>query len=238
MLDAAQTCPQKYKYRYIDKLEEPGDPSQALNFGTALHAGLQATLEDFDGLAVFEVFWNSLKDTRLVSDGFTWEQSKHLGEVFLSRFERLHAKHFKPFMIEEQVKAEIGGIEFEGTPDFVGEYKGVPSVVDWKTSSYPYDKVKLFTNMQMPLYAAMVKKAKGYDVKQLVYVVFIKREERIQVLTVPLTDELLQRAIRNAVILSEELQTRTVFPMNTNSCQMGKFRCAYLSKCYPDLKDK
>lgn len=44
-----QTCPRQYRYRYVDRLktyEDYSDPANALYIGTALHTGLEKSVED------------------------------------------------------------------------------------------------------------------------------------------------------------------------------------------------
>lgn len=231
-VDTAHKCQTKYKLQYLDKVSIPGLPSIDLEFGTALHAGLNSLLEGEDGAEVFKVYWETLKGKDFVKARKGWEELKETGEVFLSRFSRLHAKHFKPFKMEERISGRIGGHNFEGTPDFVGDYKGIPSIVDFKTSGYAYPKEKIIVNEQMPLYAELVKQAYKYDVKQLVYFVFIKAEMRIQVVTVDLTKELLDGALKNVVLLCDELVGKKVFTKNPHSCMMGSFKCPYFDTCH------
>ena len=130
------------------------------------------------------------------------------------------------------MSAIIGGKPWEGTADFLGLYKGVPAVIDYKTSAYNYPVEKILSNPQMPLYAEMAKQALGFEAQKIVYLVFNKRETSIQVLETELTPELSQRALETAQQVAQDLDNRKVWPRNSASCIMGKHVCPWFQKCY------
>jgi hypothetical protein len=239
-IDTAHSCLTRYKLQYVDKIPAHADgvDSIDLKFGTALHAGIAACLEGDDGEQTFKVFWDSLKGKPFVESRFNWQALGDMGPKFLARFSRLHAKHFSPVAIEQHMRGSIGTHAFEGTPDFVGSYKGTPSIVDFKTSGRAYPKEKILVNEQMPLYAALAAQNLDFKAEQLVYYVFIKQEMRIQVVTAALTEKLLDSAIQNVIITADDLKSRKVFPKNPNSCVMGSWRCPYFEKCHGDANAK
>lgn len=230
----AQTCLRKYKLKHLDKvvIDEPG--SADLSFGTAVHLGLNESLLGGNGLGLFEVFWGSVKNEAMDYGRCDWEALNHLGGVFISRFDRLHKKHFEPFQMEERLYTELEGIPFEGTPDFLGKYKGVPAVVDFKTAGYRYNPRKIICDEQMALYALMAEKATGFKPEKLVYIVFIKdpKNPSIQTLEFDLTDTKLFSTLENVTQVSKDLQTRKDFPQNTASCLRGSIVCSYFETCH------
>lgn len=232
-ISAAYTCFQKYKYLYIDKLKELGPESANLHFGTALHMGLQAILEGDDPLPAFSLYMQSLNGKEIDWGRYGLEEYSKMGDVFLARFSRLHAKHFtNTITMESRLYGNLGDVKLEGTPDWVGSYKGVPSLVDFKTSGYTYPKEKIVVNEQMPLYAHLVEQNFGVKVEQLVYYVFVKADQRIQVQTHPLTKEFMKAKLDNIKLMCDDLSTRRVFPKNTNGCMMGQYRCGFYEVCY------
>lgn len=231
-IDTAHKCLTKYKLQYLDGVQSGGAPSIDLEFGTALHASLNACLEGDDGVAIFNMYWDTLKDKQMVQSRFDWASLASLGEVFVGRFKKLHAPHFKPTLMEQKLVGDIGGYAIEGTPDFVGEYKGVMSVVDFKTSNQAYHREKAIVNEQMPIYAHLAKQVLGVEAKQLVYIVFIKPERRIQVIVQELHKNLFDAAIRNAILMCADLKQRKEFPKNPNSCMMGAYKCGFFAKCH------
>lgn len=237
IIQAAYRCSKLYKMLYVDKITPPVEPGGDLAFGTAIHAGVQAILEGANGLEVFALFWSSLKDQPHRWGRNSWEELKEQGEVLLARFERLHAKKFKIFKMEERIYTKMGDISLEGTPDFVGEFNGVPSIVDFKTSGYTYSEDKLVCNEQMPLYSWMAEKEWGYKAQQYVYIVFVKgREPRIQTLVLPVDPAAQDRTLSNIHAVCKKLEQETVFTENRGSCLMGTQRCDFWSICHGGKK--
>jgi hypothetical protein len=233
IIQSAYRCLKHYKLLYVDKLKPPVDPSADMAFGTAIHAGVQAILEGANGLEVFNLFWSSIKEQPHRFGRNSWEELKEQGEVLLSRFERLHAKKFKIFKMEERIYTKMGDINLEGTPDFVGEFNGVPSIVDFKTAGYAYEADKLVCNEQMPLYAWMAEKEWGYKAEQYVYLVFVKgRDPRIQTLTLPIDRAAQDRTLTNIAAVCQKLEKETVFTENRASCLMGTQRCEFWDVCH------
>lgn len=233
-IDTAHRCMYKFKLDYIDKLPQEGGHSIDLAFGTGLHSGLQAIMEGEDPALTFSIYWESVKGA-LQDVRNSYEELGALGQTFLARFLRLHAKKFTPTRIEQRLQGKIGGYDFEGTPDLVGLYEGVPSLIDFKTSAREYPKEKIVVNEQMPIYAELERQQPGgLKVEQLVYYVFIKGEGRIQTIKRPLTDALLTGALQNVILMCRELQGRTEYPKNPGSCVMGSWKCPRYQFCHGD----
>lgn len=233
-IDAAQKCLQYYKYVYIDKIKPEEKDSAALHFGTALHMGLEQVLLGNDYHSPFQIYWDTLKDKDLQYGRFdTWDNLAATGPLFLDRFKRLHAKKYEIFSLEKRLYTKLDKFHVEGTPDFVGNYEGVPSVVDFKTSAYPYDRAKGECNEQMYFYAYLAQQALKYEAQQLVYVVFVKgKDPRIQVLKYPLTSEKLESMLVNVKAWIQDLSERTEFLKNRRGCLMGTYKCSFWEKCY------
>lgn len=229
-INTAYTCLQKYKYIYVDKLRMD-TASADMHFGTAVHVGIKAHFEGNDPIAVFDMYWNSVKDDRMKYTSKDWKQLQEMGKVFLTRWVRRESKYYKPLFIEETIKAPLGQYMLEGTPDFVGYFDDMIAIVDWKTSAREYDKKKIKVNEQMYMYAYMVQEALKLDVKKLVYCVFIKLPEpRIQTIEIDLTADKLKDMIDNVKLMCEDLSQRTAYPKNRNSCGY----CEFYSNCYGD----
>lgn len=231
-IDTAYRCLKRYQRQYLLQEKVAGLDSADTLFGTAMHMGLQAYLEGENGLQSFGLFWDSIKGTDIIYSRLDWARLKDCGETLLARFDRLHKARFEPFAMETTLKGIIGGYAVEGTPDFIGKYEGVPSVLDFKTSNYAYNKEKIITNEQMPIYAELARQALKYEAEQVVYYVFCKGEMRIQVQQHKITPEWLQTRLENVALMCAELRERKQFPMNPNNCMMGTFRCPYFDKCH------
>jgi hypothetical protein len=230
-LSDARQCLRLYKYKHIDGLA--GDEANGdLAFGSAMHLGINDVLKGGDGLRIFAIYWESVKGLQF--GRFSHEELKSMGEVFLVRFKRLHAKHYEPFQMEERVYGKMGPHEFEGTPDFLGKYKGRKAVVDFKTAGYKYDKRKILCDEQMPGYAALAEKELGFKPEIAVYCVFVKDRTApsIQVLEIELTEQRQYDILSNIIETCEDLEGRKVFPMNTSNCIRGSIVCPFFEKCH------
>jgi len=231
-----QHCPKYYELKHVQKIDMPKEMSADLEFGSAMHAGLEELLRGGDGEKLFRMYWNSSNHPDMNYTRCDHPTLMNVGEVLLARFKRLHMKNFEPFKLEERIHANLDGIAFEGTPDCLGSYKGIPSVIDFKTASYRYDKRKIVCDAQMPGYAKLAELAYKYAAKQLVYVVLIKdpKAPSIQIVTHQLTDSALSSTIQNVVDTCRDIQDRKVFPMNTKSCLIGTRVCPMFAKCFPE----
>jgi len=231
-LDTAQRCLHKYNLLYLKGYKhatESGDQ----HFGTALHLGLASHFEGEDAVTQFLVYWRSIKGHPLIQYArYSWEEYLSLGEVFLSRWVRLHAKKYKLFKSEQRGSIKIGDFQYAGTPDFIGYYEDEPAIIDFKTSQSEYSIDKLLSNEQLWSYVPIAR-SMGFDPKVLRYVVFIKSAERIQTnIKIELTDQLLNAKLENMKMQMRDLSSRKEFPKNPSACFMGSYRCELFDNCW------
>lgn len=231
-------CGRLYELKHVQKLPEPGARSADIEFGSAFHLALNDVLEGGGGISQFNIYWDSIKDKGLAYNRLDWEKLKDIGERLIERFKDRHVKHFKPHKMEERVSAVIDGITLEGTPDFIGWYKGVPSVVDFKTSGSEYDKRRAISDEQMVLYAELAKRVYDFIPTQVVYVVFIKGEMRIQTIISPLTEKVQSSTIHNIVETCEDIKSRKFFQRNPQNCIRGSLVCPFWDQCFKQGEKK
>lgn len=237
-INSSQTCLKKYQYQYVLDIAPEGQISSALEFGSAVHLGLEALFEQDDPVLHFETYWDSIKKKPIDWGRYDWQSHRDMGIIMLQRFKRLHYPHLEPILFEKRLYADMDGTKFEGTPDFYGHYKGVLSIVDFKTSSSRYMQHRLDVAQQLMNYAWLVER-NGHDFpKQLVYIVFIKGMSRgranpsIQVLTRELTREMVDATMANMKVLAEELKARREFPKNYGACLNYNSVCQFWDYCH------
>lgn len=232
-LSVAYECLQKYKYLYVDKLDTPPPMSADLEFGTAVHAAIRSYLEGEDGQLVFEIMWNSLLGKGYQYSRFNHEELLGIGNELLRKFVKYHQKNFKPLHMEERLFSTTpSGILIEGTPDYIGEYKGELVLVDWKTSKDRYSKLQIECNDQMYLYAWLCFQQYGFLPKKLMYVVLIKNNPSIQTIELELTESKLRSMMDNVETWCKRLDAEREFPRNTKSCLKGQYACEMFERCY------
>jgi CRISPR/Cas system-associated exonuclease Cas4 (RecB family) len=225
----AYQCLKKYELRHIKGIEPQVPDSADLHFGTALHMAIATSFEGGDVEGAFRMYWGSLDPAAMKYTRLGYEDLKNCGEVLLSKWQRLHKKNYTPLHIEKTLEFSLGGFKMSGTPDFIGEYKGVLSIVDWKSSGYNYDHKKLLSDEQLWLYVHAAKECYGLDIRQVVYAPFIKTDNRIQTpLTLEVTPEKLKTQLDNVVLVMQDIIKRDTFPMNKSNCKF----CDYFDICY------
>lgn len=237
MLNTAHFCLTKAKLQYLDKIPEPGLRGAYFAFGTGLHLGLENFVQGEDGAEIFRLFWKNLKvgeyDWKFSRDSYDTLGS--IADELLRKFEKGHLKHYDALHTELPLRGTINGFTVTGTADFVGLYKGVLSIVDWKTSQSQYDKRKGQVDAQMWIYAELLKQQYGLEVKQLVYSPFVKYGSVVQTpIAIPYTTIKAKSMLDNATLVMRDLNGRVEWPRNEQNC----LRCNYYPVCYKEDKDE
>lgn len=220
MIQDYLTCPKAFYDRHVlNKIETK--QSSALHFGTALHLGIKAMLEQEDGIKYFNLYWDSIKDAPMQYYGDSWKGLKELAnDVFLPNFKSRHLKKFSKYEQELELTSEFStpalqGFSLKGTMDFVGLYEGKLTVADWKTSSKPYKKNKIHHNLQLYIYAYLYYRKTDKLPEQIMYKVFNKKDQAINTIVKPLTFIELQakvKMVENAVLaMNHIVSTSSVF---------------------------
>lgn len=235
-IDTAYRCNKLYQYIYVDKLKTNEPESGDILFGTGIHAAIQACLEGGNGVETFSIYWNSIKSSNVSYGRYSWDALSSQAITLIARFERLHAKKFKIFEMETRLYGSLpNGIKIEGTPDFLGDFEGVPSIVDFKTSGNRYPKEKIECSDQLMLYSALASQARDYTAHQVVYCVLIKATTPdIQIIKAPLLQSELAKRISNIQDICNELKSKQVFTQNFSQCMAFGRRCAFYDKCHKE----
>lgn len=236
-LASAHRCNKLYEYQTILKIKNDQPPSGDMAFGTGIHLGVESILTGSgDGISDFNLFWNLEKSRNNKYGRLNHEQLQNNAEVLLSRFTRLHASKFQVHQMEQRLFSEIGRFKVEGTPDFLGLFDGIPSVVDFKTSGSRYHKDKIIVAEQLYMYTHLAMTKLNYLPEQLVYVVFIKGSRPdIQIVKRKFDKMEYIDAMLNIERMCSELvykESINTFTMNKNSCIMGEMKCPYFNNCY------
>lgn len=236
---SALSCLRKYKYCYIDKVVPEGPDSGDLIFGSALHSAINASLTGQDGQATFELYWSSYKEKEVEYGRFKWADLSKIGAEFIRKFERFFVPSLKLQFAEKRLHSEFLGVRLDGQPDFIGEFNGVRTLADWKTSSSNYSPNKSDVALQLYLYAYLAIKNGLGPIDQLAYFVFNKGTGSIQT---PLVwkfehDKMLQalNAMTSyARIFQGEVKylSDAGYPQNWNSCLDYNRKCSYYNFCH------
>jgi putative RecB family exonuclease len=168
-----ERCPLKFRFRYVDRLEAPGEQSVEVFMGSLVHSALEKLYRDLrfrkantlEGLlAWFREEWKkSWSDGILiVRKGYTQENYRRMGEDYI----RDYYRRYRPFdqartiALEEKVNISLdpeGKYRLRGVIDrlsYAG--KGVYEVHDYKTNFNIPVKEYLEDDRQLALYALAV----------------------------------------------------------------------------------
>ena len=228
-----QTCPRLYQDKHIKGIV-PYESGLDAEFGTALHMGIEHMLKGEDGKMYFDTYWQSVKDKPLKKFKFDWRCLEFNGHVFLKKFADRYLPDIKPVFQEERIFATMNGRKLEGTPDVMGEYKGIPSVMDFKTSSVRYSDDMIECEEQMSFYAKLAIANGIYAPQQKVFFNFVKdfKEPSIRTpLIKQLTSEDLSATLDNVMSVIDQIESGK-FHKNTQSCVRGPIKCSNFQNCW------
>lgn len=165
-------CPQKYKFKYVDKL--PEKPKSFFSFGRSVHSALEffynvpalpaPRLDQV--LARFKADW--------LSEGYkdAEQETEHYqeGERILRAFYAKHIGDFQPpFFAEYKFDIQVDGVPVTGYVDRIDRAgKDGISIVDYKTGkSFSEDRVR--TDAQLTMYQMACEELLGMKVESLTF---------------------------------------------------------------------
>lgn len=192
MLDF-KTCPQLFRYRAIDRLPEPEDPSSAR--GSLVHFVLETLLADDPSMRTAERAYELLDDS--------WEQLELPQRVF-DEAKGMLTNYFKiedPSRIGEGqlewfVEHEWNGLHLRGIIDRLEiDEEGEWVLSDYKTSRSPSDSFVLGAFFGLKFYALVCWRAFG-KIPRLLRLVHLKEPEVISLVPTEEMLEALERQLK------------------------------------------
>ncbi len=236
-----RSCGRRFKLQCIDLVPQPR--AVALEFGSAMHAGLHDVLVTHDiesAQDVFSAYW----DTKSIS-GLNWDTERHkqaelkqMGLKFISNFYKKYGKDMQFVTGEKRLKSPFWAAQtidtIEGTPDALVIWNSKKVLLDFKTSAYNYLDEKLDSSLQLNLYAWLIEQNEGnHIVDDLSYVVFAKGTGSIQTLrTIPHDRKKALALIQDMVEYWD--RNYGFYHKNPNACVMGKYVCPYFNNCWKE----
>jgi predicted RecB family nuclease len=161
-LSTYKSCPLKFKYRYIDKIEPSVQHSAAL-FGTAIHACLNKMLMvslDIDPEKEFnKALDDAIRETKV---RIFWKESreqylKNALEILSEFREYWKDNPAKVLYSEVKFRCKIMNIQYEGIIDLVVLKDGEYQLLDFKTNKQRPSEAFLKQSTQLNLYAFVLK---------------------------------------------------------------------------------
>jgi len=240
-------CPQKWKFRYIDRLPDP--PGRAALLGTFAHAVLEHLFQERPE--------SRTKEKAIAIATSLWPQMDNNPDFIaldLSDAEKIEFKHdcksaftgvwqiekYDPQMVEVEsterdVKVQLGDVPFRGIIDLVHRENGELIVSDFKSGKKPRSARDKEEKMkQVLLYAAALLEADKEAVNK-VRLVFIGEKTNVDIES-DVTELSLEKPIEELNQTWNELQT---------ACNDGSFEtrtsalcewCPYVLECFNGYK--
>lgn len=203
-------CPQKYKFKYIDRI--PEKPRHFFSFGSSVHSALEffygvkalpaPSLEEL--LAFYKGNWISAG----YKDEFQEAEYFKDGQEILERFYQKHIQDFQiPYFVEYQFNLEVDGVPITGRIDRVDKTpEGKLWVTDYKTGKALASK-RVLTDAQLTLYQMACEELLGAEVERLSFYHLPTLKEQI----VARHTEETVRGLRRKITDTAESITRGIF---------------------------
>lgn len=201
-----QECPQKYKFKYIDKI--PEKPRHFFSFGQSVHLALEffygvktlpaPSLEEL--LAFYKENWveGGYKDPGQEAQYF------EDGKAILNAFYKKHIRDYAlPFFVEYNFNLEVEGVPVTGKVDRIDKLPdGTLSILDYKTGKALAGK-RAQTDAQLTMYQLAAEHLLGMTVGKLVfYHLPTLKEQTVERHPAELVDGLRQRIVSTAEQIS------------------------------------
>ncbi|MBI3550668.1 MAG: PD-(D/E)XK nuclease family protein [Elusimicrobia bacterium] len=218
-------CPQKYKFRYIDKL--PEKPKSFFSFGKSVHSALEyfynipalpaPTLEKV--LKFYKDNW--------ISEGYkdAEQERENLeeGERILRGFYKKHIDDFKlPFFAEYKFDLKVDGIPVIGFVDRIDKTdSGKLSILDYKTGK-SLEKDRVLTDAQLTMYQMACEELLGMEVERLSFYHLNSLKEHV---SKPHTKKQVKDLRQRVVTVAESIQKGLFEPQpEERKCQWCDFK--------------
>ncbi|MDE2490716.1 MAG: PD-(D/E)XK nuclease family protein [Elusimicrobia bacterium] len=202
-------CPQKYKFKYVDKI--PEKPRHFFSFGQSVHSAL----EFFYGVKTPEPppLADLLKNYQEVWVAAGYRDEAQEAEYFaegkriLAEFHRKHSRDFHvPYFVEYAYNFEVDGVPVTGRVDRVDKLPdGRLRVLDYKTGK-KLATGRLESDAQLTMYQYACETLLGAEIGELVfYHLPTLKEHRTTRRGAPLVDALKARIVTTAESIEKEL---------------------------------
>jgi hypothetical protein len=233
------SCPRAYRHRYLEGWKEK-DTRANLVFGRAFEQALSAYFRRGDSGQRLHDEWAKFRSTELdYGRGDTWDSMLTQGVMLLERFcQENRVQIVNP---ESHVQVRISRrlspqAEFVAYIDAIGELDGIPSIIEWKTTSARYAEEPmglLALDPQLLCYSWMTSLA------EVAMVVFVrKRSPEIQYFRTAISEEQRQQYGQLVEDTIQQIEAARFLPHSgirfpNNGCVTCSF--IGLCLCQPDL---
>lgn len=201
-------CPQKFKFKYVDKI--PEKPKHFFSFGQSVHLALEYFYGEKEPKAPsLEALLKHYREI-WVKGGYRDENQEaeyfEEGRQILTRFHDKHAKSYHvPFSVEYNFNFEYEGVPLTGKVDRIDKLPdGRLSILDYKTGK-KLAAGRLDLDAQLTMYQFACESQLGAEVGELIfYHLPTLKEHRTVRRDKPLVKELTERIVGTAEGITRE----------------------------------
>jgi len=246
-----QACPRKFKYQKIDKLKIDTDQSEALVFGSLVHLFLETFISIPD--------WDNLKTLNNELFSFYDKPEYIRGEITelvkrgLKELTKLQISILPEKLVTYQTELETGqrgngiydpetGVRLYLKIDLVAkDLEENTIIVDWKTTSWDYDRHKIISSFQLDMYAYAYRLLYGKLPNKVVYITFNKKTMVVESLEKKVEQRHIDE-VRQKILQVKKAINNEIFYKNENNCTMrirGEVKkCPFYNLCWAERQVK
>jgi putative RecB family exonuclease len=196
-INTYETCPQKFKFQYEDRL--PTSPSPALAFGDSLHQALHRFHSRPVPVAPSLEELQEMLESVWVRDGFTDASEERMyldhGRQVLAQYHRENAVTYRiPAALEFRFTIEVEGVRLAGVIDRMDRIPGGGyEIIDYKTNRRLPPQDRIDRDLQLSIYALAAKEVWGIEPERLTLYYLLPGQRMSTTRTAADADELRRR---------------------------------------------
>ncbi len=196
-INTYETCPQKFKFQYEDRL--PTSPSPALAFGDSLHQALHRFHSRPVPVAPSLEELQEMLESVWVRDGFSDPSEERMyldhGRQVLAQYHRENASEYRiPAALEFRFTIEVEGVQLAGVIDRMDRLPGGGyEIIDYKTSRRLPPQERIDRDLQLSIYALAAKQVWGIEPERLTLYYLLPGQRMSTTRTAADADELRRR---------------------------------------------
>jgi putative RecB family exonuclease len=196
-INTYETCPQKFKFQYEDRL--PTSPSPALAFGDSLHQALHRFHSRPVPVAPSLEELQEMLESVWVRDGFTDASEERMyldhGRQVLAQYHRENAAIYRiPAALEFRFAIEVEGVRLAGVIDRMDRIPGGGyEIIDYKTNRRLPPQDRIDRDLQLSIYALAAKEVWGIEPERLTLYYLLPGQRMSTTRTAADADELRRR---------------------------------------------
>jgi putative RecB family exonuclease len=170
-INTYETCPQKFRFQYEDRL--PTSPSPALAFGDSLHQALHRFHSRPVPVAPSVDELQEMLESVWVRDGFSDPSEERMyldhGRQVLAQYHRENASTYRiPAALEFRFTIDIEGVQLAGVIDRMDRIPGGGyEIIDYKTNRRLPPQERIDRDLQLSIYAVAAKEVWGIEPERL-----------------------------------------------------------------------